>query len=106
MIFSHVLYQLSYPATGAPRPHPRSTTAERRIGAVARGLRARRQRLGASGNTEAGTTGLEPATSDVTGRRSNQLNYVPAKQAARLSHVLGSRQVPITRRHRIARWAQ
>ena len=23
----------------------------------------------------AGTTGLEPATSDVTGRRSNQLNY-------------------------------
>ncbi len=27
----------------------------------------------------AGTTGLEPATSDVTGRRSNQLNYVPDK---------------------------
>ena len=25
----------------------------------------------------AGTTGFEPATSDVTGRRSNQLNYVP-----------------------------
>ena len=29
--------------------------------------------------TMAGTTGLEPATSDVTGRRSNQLNYVPAQ---------------------------
>ena len=29
----------------------------------------------------AGTTGLEPATSDVTGRRSNQLNYVPARIA-------------------------
>ena len=28
----------------------------------------------------AGTTGLEPATSDVTGRRSNQLNYVPARR--------------------------
>ena len=27
----------------------------------------------------AGTTGFEPATSDVTGRRSNQLNYHPAK---------------------------
>jgi hypothetical protein len=27
----------------------------------------------------AGTTGLEPATSDVTGRRSNQLNYVPVR---------------------------
>ena len=26
----------------------------------------------------AGRTGLEPATSDVTGRRSNQLNYNPA----------------------------
>jgi hypothetical protein len=25
----------------------------------------------------AGTTGLEPATFDVTGRRSNQLSYVP-----------------------------
>jgi hypothetical protein len=30
------------------------------------------------GKRVAGTTGLEPATSDVTGRRSNQLNYVPA----------------------------
>ena len=26
----------------------------------------------------AGSTGLEPATSDVTGQRSNQLNYDPA----------------------------
>ena len=28
----------------------------------------------------AGSTGLEPATSGVTGQRSNQLNYDPAKQ--------------------------
>ena len=27
----------------------------------------------------AGTTGLEPAASAVTGQRSNQLNYVPAE---------------------------
>ncbi len=38
----------------------------------------------------AGTTGLEPATSDVTGRRSNQLNYVPAILAPR---ICGARQV-------------
>jgi hypothetical protein len=31
----------------------------------------------------AGTTGLEPATSDVTGRRSNQLNYVPGRKIRR-----------------------
>jgi hypothetical protein len=35
---------------------------------------------GASLETEAGATGLEPATSDVTGRRSNQLNYTPANE--------------------------
>ena len=31
----------------------------------------------------AGTTGFEPATSDVTGRRSNQLNYNPEPCARR-----------------------
>ena len=40
----------------------------------------------------AGTTGLEPATSDVTGRRSNQLNYVPlvriTSDLRRITHVL------------------
>jgi hypothetical protein len=31
----------------------------------------------------AGTTGLEPAASCVTGRRSNQLNYAPELQVHR-----------------------
>src|SRR5215470_3687503 len=31
----------------------------------------------------AGTTGLEPAASAVTGQRSNQLNYVPTRQTLR-----------------------
>ena len=31
----------------------------------------------------AGSTGLEPAASGVTGRRSNQLNYDPAKKRRR-----------------------
>jgi hypothetical protein len=31
----------------------------------------------------AGATGLEPATSGVTGRRSNQLSYAPARPPAR-----------------------
>ncbi len=30
-----------------------------------------------AGSLVAGTTGLEPATSAVTGQRSNQLSYVP-----------------------------
>jgi hypothetical protein len=33
-------------------------------------------------NIEAGLTRLELATSDVTGRRSNQLNYSPARGSA------------------------
>ena len=39
----------------------------------------------------AGATGLEPATSGVTGRRSNQLSYAPAARlrAALLRHPLG-----------------
>ncbi len=57
MIFSHVLYQLSYPAMQFGQPPGLAT---------------------GTAYPEAGATGLEPATSDVTGRRSNQLNYTPA----------------------------
>jgi hypothetical protein len=47
----------------------------------------------------AGTTGLEPATSAVTGQRSNQLNYVPTSiftvQQALLDTAFGvSRRLP------------
>ena len=34
-----------------------------------------------AGRRETGATGLEPATSGVTGRRSNQLNYAPVDAA-------------------------
>src|SRR5438105_12417646 len=41
--------------------------------------RLRKQKSPAcAGLSKAGATGLEPATSGVTGRRSNQLNYAPA----------------------------
>ncbi len=36
----------------------------------------------------AGTTGLEPAASAVTGQRSNQLNYVPNREINNLAYNL------------------
>jgi hypothetical protein len=40
----------------------------------------------------AGTTGLEPATSGLTGRRSNQLNYVPRRRfRSKLRHAIRTR---------------
>ena len=44
----------------------------------------------------AGTTGLGPATSCVTGMRSNQLNYVPAKNQlvpGSKQYVVGSNRI-------------
>jgi hypothetical protein len=35
----------------------------------------------------AGTTGLEPAASAVTGQRSNQLNYVPTRENQRTTEL-------------------
>ena len=43
---------------------------------------------------EAGATGLEPATSGVTGRRSKPTELRPREQLARLSHELGAIQAP------------
>ena len=40
----------------------------------------------------AGVTGLEPATSGVTGRHSNQLSYTPAKGPL----AKGSLEIPVT----------
>jgi hypothetical protein len=37
----------------------------------------------------AGTTRLELATSGVTGRRSNRLNYIPLKNVLSLAHRFG-----------------
>ncbi len=39
----------------------------------------RENRAGKLLKNMAGTTGLEPAASAVTGQRSNQLNYVPGR---------------------------
>jgi hypothetical protein len=42
----------------------------------------------------AGTTGLEPATSAVTGQHSNQLNYVPSAPFDNLSISRYSERLP------------
>jgi hypothetical protein len=41
------------------------------------------------GEEVAGSTGLEPAASGVTGRRSNQLNYDPAKIFESITNLVG-----------------
>ena len=41
----------------------------------------RKEKSPQAGTFETGATGLEPATSGVTGRRSNQLNYAPVGAA-------------------------
>ena len=47
----------------------------------------------------AGATGLEPATSGVTGRRSNQLSYAPATVDRGATSYLGTRGVSSNSRH-------
>ena len=61
--------------SGSPQPKSRAESgspanpAFGSLGGEARDLKVK---------VMAGTTGLEPAASAVTGQRSNQLNYVPA----------------------------
>jgi hypothetical protein len=57
------------------------TQAERlrRIDALADGIRERVHSERSSRVSSTGATGLEPATSGVTGRRSNQLSYAPER---------------------------
>ena len=43
----------------------------------------------------AGVTGLEPAASCVTGRRSNQLSYTPAKRSFLIRHVSARPSSPV-----------
>ena len=69
------------------RQRDRTRAMAHRLPATSMLLRSRVLQLGIGGFDSLGTlrkglagwTGLEPATSDVTGRRSNQLNYHPAK---------------------------
>jgi hypothetical protein len=82
------------PDRRAPRPRRRGREVSRRRGRTASGVRVRDERVTgwkAGGRLSrgrqqtppiyrmlpTGATGLEPATSGVTGRRSNQLNYAP-----------------------------
>ena len=51
---------------------------------------------------EAGATGLEPATSGVTGRRSNQLSYAPGGGLLSIAGASGSRFVGDERNFRRA----
>ncbi len=50
----------------------------------------------------AGTTGLEPATSCVTGMRSNQLNYVPWKCSAECLVASGQKKLRVTSHEALA----
>ena len=43
----------------------------------------------------AGTTGLEPAASAVTGQRSNQLNYVPTRHIGKMENHIYVKLAPI-----------
>jgi hypothetical protein len=49
----------------------------------------------------AGTTGLEPAASAVTGQRSNQLNYVPTRQST--NYIIASVYAALHELHKMPR---
>ena len=49
------------------------------------------------GDLETGATGLEPATSGVTGRRSNQLSYAPGRSLSMPSARRSGGAAPVDR---------
>jgi hypothetical protein len=66
-----------YVVDGRHRVSVARALRHRDIDAWVTGARALPERPESHGILEAGATGLEPATSGVTGRRSNQLSYAP-----------------------------
>ena len=77
-----VLEAIVYGSDSSIRPGER--LADFRLASLRHGAHSN---LGRSAQNEdgAGATGLEPATSGVTGRRSNQLNYAPEGRSVYLA---------------------
>ena len=79
---AHQLALLPYNSVRNRAYHRAGTQS--RLGEPTKGRHNFRKGLGTRGKV-AGVTGLEPATSGVTGRRSNQLSYTPVYSKMKVS---------------------